>query len=435
MPGRNGSDNKFGPGPFIVGTVLGDGCNYDKIQSAINDCFAAGGGTVFIRVGNYTENLTIRETVDLYGFDVDGRLPSTLSHVVVTGNHTFTGTPAGFNISIFQNITFSCLAGDLFTLTQAGGGGVICAAKFCGFEAFTDPASRGFVLNADGTSSCQFSTDNCNINSASHTFEAIGAGSTAASLNLGSCNSASGNSFQLTAGSGTLQLMNGQISANTYLFNGLTPNGQCQFSHSDLFCGQEAVIFPAGNGQMSIRHVTLSSGAASTNFVDGTGGQLDYCDVALTGSATGIGASITQIFSDWKPYGATTHVGVNRYNPAEFSVSASTGEVSLLAPSSFTWNDIAAPTVISDNTGSFMTAPVTVQLPAAPVQGSVTKFKVVTGGSPVVIQTNVGQTFQIANQTGTNATSTLVGDAIEFTYYAAGTTWVANSIIGNWNVT
>jgi len=435
MPGWANSDNKFGPGPFIVAPVLGNGGNYSSVQTAINDCAAAGGGTVFIQTGTYLENLTLQAGVDLKGFDVDGRLPSVLSHVVIQGNHSYV-VAGGFGAVIAENITFSCLAGDLFTLSPTGGGQAIFATKFCGLEAFTDPASRAIVFNPDGTSAAQFSTDNCNINAATHTFESIGAGSCAASLSLGSCNSASGNVFQLTAGSGSFSGQYCQISGANFIFNGLTPNGQCEFDYCMLNSTEETVVFPAANGQAVMRHSIINTSAASTNFIDGTGGQLDYVDLSFFGSASNIGGSITQVFGDWKPYGATTHVGINRYNPVHFTVSATNGEVSLISPPLFPWTDIAASGPVVENNGYFVTASITLTLPVAPVQGDSIKFKV-DGAFVLVIQASGTQLLKFSNQTsiaGGTATSSQDGDAVEITYRAASDTWIANAIIGNWLV-
>lgn len=443
MPGRNGADNKFGLTPYIVGPVLGDGCNYDTIQSAIDDAFAAGGGVVGIRpsLTPYVENLTLRAGVELFGFDVDGRLPSTLSKVAVQGNHTF-ALAAGFGACLAQYINFSCVSGDTFTLNATGVSQVILAVKFCGLEAFTLAGQRAVVLNADAGCGAQFSTDNANINSSSHNFECIGAGSQAAFMSLGSSNSQSGNTFELTAGNGSLQGQNTQMNG-LYICNFNTANGNASFTHTDLNSGQEAVLFAAGGGQAVFTHCNVVSSAVSGNWVDGASGQVTFGDILLGGSAHGIGATITQQKIDWQPYAETAAgpVGSNRgtssFDNIYFTVTD--GWVSLaFTPLTFTWVNQAASTTVSSSQGNFITAAgVTLTLPAIASQGDTVAFKDPVGFAPYVIQANAGQTLQVANQTSAvagTATSSQIGDAMELTYYAALNIWCANSVVGNWLV-
>lgn len=438
MPGRSNSSNKFGFSSFIVGPTLGDGCNYTSVQQAIDDVFAAGGGVVLIRPGTYTENLILRSGVDLYGAQIDGRPPVFLAQVDIVGNMTASVT-AGFNFVLIQDISFSCVAGDLLTINAVTGGTILVAMKFCGVDASTDPASRCVVLNADGASSAQFNTDNTNMQAASHVFETTDVGSCAATLSLGSINSSSGSVFQHSTGSGSLVGNVCQLSAGTYVFNGVAVNGSCRFQNSELTSNEETILFPAGNGQAVLRHCTVNSVAVSGSFIDGTGGQIEYTDIALTGSATAISGAVSQIFADWKPYGSTSNVGVNRYDPTQFIVSASTGEVSIAAPFvPFDWVDQPGLATVVANQGNFNTSvgANSLTLPVAPVQGDVCKFKC-TNAQLLTINASGAQTIQMAAVTsipGGNATSTLIGDAVDLTYFAAGNSWIANSIIGNWNI-
>lgn len=52
---------------------LADGANYITVQDALNAANAAGGGTVFVQPGTYTENLTLYPNVNLTSFDGEWR--------------------------------------------------------------------------------------------------------------------------------------------------------------------------------------------------------------------------------------------------------------------------------------------------------------------------------------------------------------------------
>lgn len=480
MPGWSNSDNKFGLTPFIVGTVLGDGCNYSTVQSAIDDAFAAGGGVVGIRSGTYVENLTLREGVDLYGFDVDGRLPSPIAKVLIQGNHTF-AVAAAFGAQLCQYITFSALAGDAFTIQAAAGAQAILAMKFCGVEAFTNPGQRCIVLDATLGGGAQFSTDNTNLNSSGHCFEGIGAGSHAAFISLGNCNSQSGDVYEATAGSNSLTGEYTSLNGAIYIFNGVV-GGNCDILNSRAFSAQEIGIFPAGTGSLNVFHSTLSCNAASGFWVDGVAGcSASFGDVVFTSSATAIGPAVVVTKQNWQPYGESggaPGVGVPRgtsaYNSSDFTVTdgfvsltgSSSGAVtqldgdtgsatptagvitiqggagvttsaggSVVTVSSVEWQDIAAPTLATVDTGYFDFGPTTLTLPAAPAQGE--QVRILSVNAPSVVQADVAHTITIGNVTsspGGTATGSDTGDCLVLVYVASASRWSAESVIGNWTL-
>ena len=472
MPGRSNASNKFAFSSYIVGTTLGDGCNYTVIQQAIDDLFAAGGGVVLIRPGTYTENLTFRPTVDVFGASVDGRLPTGLGQVEVVGNHTFAAT-LPFQIVIATNIGFSTLVGDLFVLTAGVGNTGILAMQDCGLTATTDPASRTFVFNPVMGGSVQFSTDNCQINSASHCYESVGAGSSGVFNQFGNASSSTGNIFLVSAGNGSMQLLSTTVNAGDRIVSEAGGTMSASFNHSDIFSSNEAAFFATNPGNLSAFHSTIQSQSPSSKFIDGVvGSSMSYDNIVLTGLAIDISGTITPTVFDWKPYGTTTSVGVNRYNPADFTVAAATGEVSLItpvAPSSFptdsgtaipvagvlnilggpgvttsaagntitvnsvVWTDQALPVTVTADSGTFTSA-LTMTLPAAPTSGEECRFVAFT--APTVIQANGVQTISIGNalsSVGGTATSTAANDGIVLVYHPGTNTWYCPSgPQGNW---
>lgn len=89
--------------PFIVGSTG----NFSTVQAAVTACAAAGGGTVLVQPGTYTENLTLSSGVIIAG--------------VIDGNTTITGvhTPPASGTFQFQNIGLTS-ATHIFSSAVAG---------------------------------------------------------------------------------------------------------------------------------------------------------------------------------------------------------------------------------------------------------------------------------------------------------------------------
>ncbi len=93
--------------PYVVSSVVGN-AGYLTVQSAINAAGAAGGGSVYIQPGTYTENLTLIAGVHIYGTGI--------GNTIISGVHT---PPAGAGLVVFQDISLTS-ATHIFSSAAAG---------------------------------------------------------------------------------------------------------------------------------------------------------------------------------------------------------------------------------------------------------------------------------------------------------------------------
>ena len=180
MPGFSNSTNKFGPSPFIVGNVLGDGVNYTSIQQAINDCAAASfpPQTVFIRPGTYTENFTMVDFVNVVGFSTPSGGINGLasSDVVIDGTIT---AGIGSGSTTIQNLRINTTVGPSIVVNDGGAiitmnGCTILSTTFCvqmiEGNAFIDNCYLSGGINAveyDTNSGPSMRVTNCRMDSGS----------------------------------------------------------------------------------------------------------------------------------------------------------------------------------------------------------------------------------------------------------------------------
>ncbi len=435
MPGWSNSDNLFGPSSFVVGEFLGAGCNYTSIQTAINEASAAGRRAVYIRAKStpYVENLSLLPGVDLVGCSADGRVTGQESLISITGSHSYTGFG---NVGI-SNIEF---LGDgisaVITIAPVGGTGTLTL-----IDCYIGDAFGGIFLQPGLGSTAQAKLYDCESNCVSG-FSMNGPGDSYLVIS-GGIHISPTDGIQAAGGACVITLEECSLNGNNFgiqlaTIAGATVNAK----NSTITClPNEAINCTGGSASVNLYHCTVESNAASTNFIDGNI-TFQHIDLALTGSAINNNAAITN-YEDWKPYATTSATAVQpgafrgtaAFDSTQFTVT--NGWVQFTGTVPMVWVDQPASTTVVSNQGNFVTgAGVTLTLPAAPVQGDACLFKDPLG-NVYVIQANAGQTLQIANQTsaiGGTATSTLVGDAMELTYYAAGGIWVANSVVGTWNV-
>lgn len=102
------------------------------------------------------------------------------------------------------------------------------------------------------------------------------------------------------------------------------------------------------------------------------------------------------------------------------------------------WTDEAISFAAVVSNGYFITANATATLPAAPSQGDVVAFNVVSGSTTLTIQANTGQKIQFGNTASSTAgtlANTKQGDAVTLFFRAASSTWQSQNGIGGWDTT
>lgn len=279
MPGFSNSTNKFGPTPFIVDPISGDG-SYTTVQSAIDACSLAGGGIVYIRNGTYVESLVWPSFVSLQGVNVDGRLISG-SQVIIDGNATF-GT-AGIRTA--SDIAFTSAAGDTFTINNAVGG-VNLLLKSCAIS-----APGGIAINSiPGVGAVGgLNIIGCNLSASGDVIVATQGGTVNISVNsillstAGSCvNIADAVSLNCTNSSFSAQAGHDFLTDSSSLNNNV--------SFCTLNSGLETVNIVSG--ELNVVECKIDCSSPSGLFATGAG-TLGYGDLVLSGSATSIDTALT----------------------------------------------------------------------------------------------------------------------------------------------
>ena len=111
------------------------------------------------------------------------------------------------------------------------------------------------------------------------------------------------------------------------------------------------------------------------------------------------------------------------------------GSGSTLTINSVVFTDRAVSASVTSDSGSFCTAAgVTLTLPSSPAQGELLQF-VCTTADTLILQAPASTTIRIGSLVSSSAgtaTSTLIGDSVTLRYQAAGSTWIATSVVGTW---
>jgi len=286
----NNSTNNFGLSPYIVNSTPGKG-SYTTIQAAINAATAAGGGTVFLQQGTYTEDLDLSsitnfvEVVGATGLGDEGQVEIIGTHTPPTADTTF----------IFRNTRLSS-ATDIFNSAAAGQSHLVI------IDAFLN-VTNGYTFNLPNWTG---------------TFELFdinpGTGDDG-----GVNNTAGASLYMFSAGLGTGTTNNMILSGPTTLFGvdigcPLTAQGTAALSidsstfskgltfsdtstqtlsNSRISSGATAAITTSSSNAVVLNNVVIDSTA--TPVIDGTG-SIEFTSVSYV-QGSGVAGTLTKVYT------------------------------------------------------------------------------------------------------------------------------------------
>jgi len=248
--------------PYVVGAATTGG--YTTVQAAINAANAAGGGTVFVQPGTYTENLTLYDGINIRG---DG-LQS-----IITGVHT----PPASGAVIFEDLYLTS-ATDIITSAAAG------TTRFR-FESCVFNCTNGYVVDC---ASWTGPVDIYNCNTAS-TNDGV--------VNVATSTVAIEDSF-VGAGTNALGIAGGTLAiTNSRIPCPISPTGASAVSVTQgSFIG--GTLTTAGTTALAVYDSTFSTGANAA-VSHGSAGVTTLSNCTITSSANpciaGAGAGVINI--------------------------------------------------------------------------------------------------------------------------------------------
>lgn len=303
--------------PFIVdkNTNYGDRGTFSSIQAAIDACFAKGGGTIFIRLGTYTENLTLHAQCMLVGVQTDARAIQINMNtgVIINGHHTLSDTGA----VVCTNLAFHNMEdGDIFTVQNSTSIGVI-ALRNC----FVNHTGSGRVALCNPTGDfAVFSADTCTFATIDDIIRCQGN----SIFNISQCSlsSSGGNGLYTELGGNVTRsdLSCPQIAFQTGGFNSLN-----LFNCFVTNCST-GVHFTDSNGTVLAFCNVWNASAGSGEYVDGPG-TYTVTNETLIGSAKNVANTVTYNVPTWGPFSTigtqnTARRGTCGFNSVDFVVTS-----------------------------------------------------------------------------------------------------------------
>ncbi len=446
------ADNKFGSTPFIVGEILGDGCNYTSIVTAVTDAAAAGGGVVLIRYKNspYIENVTLQPGVDLVGVDSQSSGVSSggssYATVVIQGTLT---APSGGTCQI-ENIFVEGIGVPAIELS---GGGSDLFASNCFFTSSATEAIHAVDsdlkmnccnVNAGANNAVLFDTAgctvrmfDCRVDAGNYCFEMQVGGS----IFCDSCIFVSGAAgIVFDNAGGNMEFSRCQMIANASPAIDMQVGGTCVLISNAIYSAVQAINFNAV-GPVVRSYQNSYVIAAGAEYVTGPGTYEYGSDVVNPVTAQGIDGATIQVKYAWRPWaesaaapGTFSTKGTCSFDSNQFLVVD--GFVQVTGGGSPPFVDVSGATAGVVNQGYFCTAATTLTLPAAPSQGDIVIVYADTAAA-VVVTANAGQAIRLGSTISAvagTATSSAIGDSLTLRFRAANLVWETVASMGNWTI-
>lgn len=262
------TDNRFGPTSFIVDPSAANG-SYTTIQAAITA--ATSGTDIFIRPGTYTENITLKDGVNLTAFTRDTNIVTISGTITMNAAGTVNisgitvqtnaATAVSFSSANLQNLTFTncnltSTNADLVTVSNSNASSTLTFNNCT----FTVAATyKCFVATMTGVVICI----NCNLGGASTTAWT----STAGNIVFRFCNISQVFSISTTA---TLQFYNCIIGTANLTFATLATGTSALFYNSRISTGSAIPFNITSTGTVTTQSCNISTSAATINTGTGT---------------------------------------------------------------------------------------------------------------------------------------------------------------------
>lgn len=275
----NVSTNRWATSNFIVAPTIAQGAGYTTIAAAITA--AGSSGTILIKPGTYTENLTLPANVNLVAYECDAFTPST----TIVGNITCTDAGSRSISGIRLQTNSAAL------LTVSGSANTVVNLRDCYLNCADN---TGITYSSSGASSkielwqCQGDIGTTGIS----LFTATGAGQ----IRIGFSNFTN-SGVTTTASTTSACTINVGNSAFNFPFSTSTTGG-LTFTYSTVDCSviNATAITANSSGTHSFKNGFLNSGSAATVTVTSGTVNLDSVVIAST-NTTPIGGAGTVQYS------------------------------------------------------------------------------------------------------------------------------------------